>query len=88
MITYTIQELDRPFCCIPGDTFRLTIDNKVVYNAEIITKSLLTHWMIVNIPGVAAVYFIGNDEIIKHVQTWFPGAREVGQMYIDLTPDP
>jgi hypothetical protein len=50
--------------CIPGDIFRLTIDNVIVCEQELIVNKLISMWSAVEIDGHIG-YIVGDDTLLE-----------------------
>lgn len=82
MITYCVNALKCPCDVRPGDSFHLRIQDretgkyKEVCARQITEINVISHWAYVNIPGIGAAYFVGNEKLAEFIVERFPDAEK------------
>lgn len=75
MITYFVDTLSAPITVIPTDRFILSVHGETVYDKKITASDVISHWAYVDIPGIGAAYFIGNEKLGEFLAERFPDAE-------------
>lgn len=82
MITYCVNAMRQPCDVRPGDSFRLSIQDREtgkymeVCRREITETDTISYWAFVNIPGIGMAYFIGNEKLAEFIVERFPDAEK------------
>lgn len=82
MITYCISPFNTTWTVHSGDKFILSVKNRktgemeTVCTREITCTERISCWAYVNVPGIGAAYFIGNETLAEFIAERFPDAIE------------
>jgi hypothetical protein len=60
---HKIQKFDCPIHVQPGDTFRLLVNDKLVYTRDLKVGSTITHWASFEIGENGIAYAVGNESL-------------------------
>jgi hypothetical protein len=58
-----VGKLDFPVTVQPGDTFKLSVNKKLVHSADIVTCKEITHWAVFEIGSSGLAYAIGDHRL-------------------------
>jgi hypothetical protein len=87
MITYFVRRFSYPIFVTSSDRFQLIIERRgekeIVHSQNITCSKVLTHWAYLELPGIGAAYFVGNEKLAEVLVERFPDAVEKEENLLD-----